>query len=191
MSAAMAKISANVAIFFTVLTSMFWLVLIFQEKGWASKTCAWYTLDLGAWKVTVSRGLVVKLLVPDKARSHIRMAAPAGLAHCRANVIMGCGASSVEKKRRTGRVSSFTMRAPIPTGVPRGTILAPDRECHDAHVKSLNRYLRKVKKDPQSFKKWIEVERFDRVAPAVAEAKPSMQTPRNKASSLMSRTRTL
>lgn len=66
MSAGMAKISANVAIIFTVLTSMFWLALIFQEKGWSSKTCAWYTVETGAWKITISRGLVVKMLVPNR-----------------------------------------------------------------------------------------------------------------------------
>mmetsp|Transcript_5984 Transcript_5984/g.10496 ORF Transcript_5984/g.10496 Transcript_5984/m.10496 type:complete len:304 (+) Transcript_5984:186-1097(+) len=43
---------------------MFWMALIFQDKGWSSKVCSFYTLETGAWKVTVSRGLVFKVLMP-------------------------------------------------------------------------------------------------------------------------------
>ncbi|CAE7465011.1 unnamed protein product, partial [Symbiodinium natans] len=73
---------------------------------------------------------------------------------------MGCGGSCCSKSTPPKRTSSFHMRK-LPKVVPEGMVLQPDRQLHDAYVKDLNRFLRKVQKHPLTFTNYVETARSD------------------------------
>lgn len=56
------KTVTYLAVFITALTSVLWVVLLMQPRGWALRISAFYTVDTGAWQVSISRGAVLKVL---------------------------------------------------------------------------------------------------------------------------------
>jgi len=56
------KMGTYLSIFITALTSVLWVTLVMQPKGWALRITPIYTVDTGAWQVSISRGAVANLL---------------------------------------------------------------------------------------------------------------------------------
>ncbi|CAJ1370947.1 unnamed protein product [Effrenium voratum] len=77
MATGLAKTSTYLAIFITALTSVLWISLIMQEKGWAAKVTAYYTVETGAWQVSVSQGVVAKMILPAKLTQFLSFMKPA------------------------------------------------------------------------------------------------------------------
>lgn len=64
----LAKTGTYLAIFITALTSILWVTLLMQPKGWALRISPYYTIDTGVWQVNVSRGAILKLVPGTKGR---------------------------------------------------------------------------------------------------------------------------
>mmetsp|Transcript_22295 Transcript_22295/g.36714 ORF Transcript_22295/g.36714 Transcript_22295/m.36714 type:complete len:279 (-) Transcript_22295:75-911(-) len=62
MVSGLGKTGTYLAVFITALTSVLWVVLLMQPKGWALRVSAYYTVDTGAWQVSISRGAVLKVV---------------------------------------------------------------------------------------------------------------------------------
>ncbi|CAE7238194.1 unnamed protein product, partial [Symbiodinium natans] len=91
---------------------------------------------------------------------------------------MGCG-GSCSKSTPPKRTSSYHMRK-LPKVVPEGMALQPDRYSHDAYVKNLNRFLKKVKKNPSTFKSYVEISRLDEFDAVVVREEESCEAVRSR-----------
>jgi len=58
----LAKTGTYLAVFITALTSVLWVVLLMQPKGWALRISKYYTVETGAWQVVISRGALLKIV---------------------------------------------------------------------------------------------------------------------------------